>query len=77
MQVVGLAVVGFAGGGWVDTACLATNVRNFPRERGIVVGARMLDTSDLPGVTDGLSKCFDVRSVNAWVGVFSSLHNAF
>ena len=38
---MGLAIAAFAGGGWTDTACLATNVRNFPRERGIVVGASL------------------------------------
>lgn len=26
------------GGTWFDTACLVTSVRNFPNERGTVVG---------------------------------------
>jgi len=37
--LVGLTSAAFAGGSWVDTACVATNVRNFPGHRGTVVGA--------------------------------------
>ena len=37
--LVGLTSAAFAGGSWVDTACIATNVRNFPGHRGTVVGA--------------------------------------
>ncbi|KAK9838163.1 hypothetical protein WJX81_005591 [Elliptochloris bilobata] len=36
--LVGLTAVAFAGGSWVDTACIATNVRNFPGHRGTIVG---------------------------------------
>lgn len=40
--LVGLTAAAFAGGSWVDTACIATNVRNFPGHRGTVVGAQQL-----------------------------------
>ena len=33
-----LAVMAFNGANWVDTACIATNIRNFPAHRGNVVG---------------------------------------
>ena len=33
-----IALVACNGGTWVDTCCLVTNVRNFPNERGVVVG---------------------------------------
>lgn len=33
-----IAGVSCNGGTWLDTSCLVTNVRNFPNERGTVVG---------------------------------------
>ena len=33
-----LTVMAFNGSNWVDTACIATNIRNFPAHRGNVVG---------------------------------------
>lgn len=38
IQVMALAVVGLSGGGWVDTAAIATSIRNFPHHRGSIVG---------------------------------------
>ena len=40
IAVVGLTVMAFNGSNWIDTACVATNVRNFPGHRGYVVGAQ-------------------------------------
>lgn len=37
--MVGLTVMAFNGSNWIDTACIATNVHNFPHDRGTVVGA--------------------------------------
>ena len=34
------------GGTFVDVACLATNIRNFPNERGTVIGASSCKTSN-------------------------------
>ncbi|EIE19129.1 Nodulin-like-domain-containing protein [Coccomyxa subellipsoidea C-169] len=36
--MVGLTVMAFNGSNWIDTACIATNVHNFPHDRGTVVG---------------------------------------
>ena len=36
--MVGLTVMAFNGSNWIDTACIATNVHNFPGDRGSVVG---------------------------------------
>ena len=36
--MVGLTVMAFNGSNWVDTAGIATNVHNFPGDRGSVVG---------------------------------------
>ena len=36
--MVGLTVMAFNGSNWIDTACIATNVHNFPHYRGTVVG---------------------------------------
>jgi hypothetical protein len=36
--MVGLTVMAFNGSNWIDTACIATNVQNFPADRGTVVG---------------------------------------
>ena len=36
--MVGLTVMAFNGSNWIDTACIATNVHNFPSDRGSVVG---------------------------------------
>ena len=38
-----LALGGLAAnaGAWTDTSVLVTNVRNFPNQRGTIVGARM------------------------------------
>lgn len=36
--MVGLTVMAFNGSNWIDTACIATNVQNFPTDRGTVVG---------------------------------------
>ena len=33
-----LTVMAFNGSNWVDTACIATNLHNFPHHRGNVVG---------------------------------------
>ncbi len=37
-QVVAFAVLACNGGAWVDAACLVTSTRNFPGERGTVIG---------------------------------------
>jgi hypothetical protein len=48
LGVVCLTVMAFNGSNWVDTACIATNVRNFPAHRGNVVGAHgFLSTAPL------------------------------
>ncbi|CAK0787583.1 hypothetical protein CVIRNUC_010805 [Coccomyxa viridis] len=36
--MVALTVMAFNGSNWIDTACIATNVHNFPGDRGSVVG---------------------------------------
>lgn len=36
--MVGLTVMAFNGSSWIDTACIATNVNNFPDNKGSVVG---------------------------------------
>ncbi|CAL8464603.1 g4138 [Coccomyxa elongata] len=36
--MVALTVMAFNGSNWIDTACIATNVHNFPHDRGTVVG---------------------------------------
>jgi len=48
--LVGLTSAAFAGGSWVDTACVATNVRNFPGHRGTVVGAPAPSVPSVPSV---------------------------
>jgi hypothetical protein len=37
-QVIAAAVLACNGGAWTDTACLVTSTRNFPGERGTVIG---------------------------------------
>ncbi len=36
------------GGTWIDTACLVTSVRNFPNERGTVVGLLKACVGEIP-----------------------------
>lgn len=38
LKVSILAVVAFTGGAYIDVACIVTCVRNFPEDRGHVVG---------------------------------------
>lgn len=40
--MVALTVMAFNGSNWIDTACIATNVHNFPGDRGSVVGQRLI-----------------------------------
>ena len=40
-QIVGLALVGNIGPGWLDLASLTVSIKNFPQHRGTVVGARL------------------------------------
>ncbi|KAK9815489.1 hypothetical protein WJX72_004521 [[Myrmecia] bisecta] len=37
-QVAAMALIACGGSSWTDTSCLVTSVRNFPNERGTVVG---------------------------------------
>ena len=37
-QVIAFAVLACNSGAWIDVACLATSTRNFPGERGTVIG---------------------------------------
>lgn len=41
--MVALTVMAFNGSNWIDTACIATNVHNFPHDRGTVVGRLLLN----------------------------------
>ena len=47
MQVLILAVIAFNGSSWIDTACIATSIRNFPEDRGTVVGKLVTDVDVL------------------------------
>ncbi len=64
--MVGLTVTAFNGSNWIDTACIATNVQNFPADRGMVVGE-----TPLLGSSTSLGSCSHNKSPSS-ASTFSS-----